>query len=116
MCEIDFAGETCSVFNEEKRRARKPHTCCGCNSTIEIGTVHVYVFMVFDREPYSERECPACTEDREVFEAAHKVSFSPGGFGGYLDNCIDEGEPGVEKWIAMREAIAARAKLAEGRA
>ena len=113
MCEVNYDDDVCSVFSETTPRARKPHRCDGCDAVIPVGTVHVRVFTVFDGDASSERECPACTKARVEFQKEHRFTSTPSSFGDFLETCIDEGEPGVERWIAMRDAIAARREAAE---
>ena len=115
MCEVNFDdAEGPAVWNETTPKARKPHRCAGCGSTIPVGTVHVRLFVVHDGSPTAERECPACTVDRNVVEDAHdSVGLMPSYLGEFLDNCIADNEPGAERWEAIRASIAARREAAK---
>lgn len=58
MC--DIYGETCEVWVETVRRARKQHTCCECDAPIPVGHEYVQINSVFDGRGSTDRRHTAC--------------------------------------------------------
>lgn len=53
-------GEPVDVERSGFRRARKPHRCCACNETIQVGHRYHYSFEIFDGSADSWKRCARC--------------------------------------------------------
>lgn len=51
-----------AVYNEARRRARKPHACSACKETIRAGDVYTHVSIVFDGKAETVKRCLRCQE------------------------------------------------------
>ena len=49
--------EAYAVYNEETRRARKPHVCDACDAGISPGHVYTSVHLVFDGQARTVKRC-----------------------------------------------------------
>lgn len=61
-CPLQEADETCAVWNEDTRRARKEHVCCECHEPIRKGELHKHVTSLFDGSWSTHRTCLLCDE------------------------------------------------------
>src|ERR1700722_6694306 len=69
----DSDGESCDFMHEEIRKARKPHTCCECRKTINIGERYEHVRFKFDGEVNNCDTCLICVEIAEAFYCDGRV-------------------------------------------
>lgn len=53
---------TAECSNHALRKARKPHKCCECGSTIETKERYWYTSGIFEHEPFSRKICWSCQE------------------------------------------------------
>ena len=107
MCYIEL--ETCEVWSETERKARKAHTCSCCRGPIAPGERYVVHFSVLDGDATSEKSCLACHAARMEFGDAHESAPQPSYFPTLLRECIVSGEGDSEaKWRPVLEAIEAR--------
>ncbi len=63
MCEVPI------FYQEQPRRARKPHRCCECRRTIDAGEVYLNSFGVWEGTPREYCTCAECHETREDLRA-----------------------------------------------
>jgi hypothetical protein len=61
-CEISDDDGPAEVWQEETRRARKPHKCCECGGMILPGQTYERVFWVFDGTAAHAETCADCRE------------------------------------------------------
>jgi hypothetical protein len=109
MCEIAEPDEYCTVWQWDERRARKAYRCDSCKGPITKSETYHFHKNLFDGVWTTERQCAACWAAESEFSAAHgDLSFSPSQFAEALVECIDEDDEADQKWVAMREAMAAR--------
>lgn len=117
MCEIYDDGDYCTIWNERERKARKPHRCSCCRSTIQPGTVYIVHFSLFDGDATSEKMCVECVADRQAFADAHGgILFNPGSFLLRLSDCISEGDEDDRRWVGMLDGIQRKRDAARSRA
>jgi hypothetical protein len=109
VCYIEL--ESCEVWDETKRRARKAHRCSCCKGPIAPGDTYLVHFSVYDGAITSDKCCGRCEEARGEFGDAHESMIpTPSYFPYLLADCIAEGDEESEtKWRPMLEAILARA-------
>lgn len=109
MCEI-YTGDDEAVdgYTEKRRTARKSHACDCCGGRILAGESYVYRSWIFDHAPESEKCCDPCGKDATEFNKEHHVSLFAHRVPEYLDECVEEKEPGWEKWQAMIDRMKAR--------
>lgn len=116
MCDYDNGGESCSVWNERPRKARKAHHCEACGAAIPAGATYTYASGVFDGRGWDSRWCAACDGAFQAFKAAHSQWPSITELSDALYECMRSADGAAEalKWgrhyIAMRRrSSAARA-------
>jgi hypothetical protein len=66
-CPLQEADETCTVWNETDRRARKEHVCDECREPITRGELHKYITSLFDGHWDTYRMCLLCDEIGDHF-------------------------------------------------
>lgn len=66
-CPLQECDEYATVYNVDKRRARKEHRCCECRDPIPVGALHEYITMLFDGAWSSSRVCLLCSEIGDHF-------------------------------------------------
>lgn len=111
MCDLDL--DTCTVWRETTRKARKPHTCHCCGGPIQPGDKYLSHFSVYDGYVTDEKQCPACTIMVEEFAKVHGQHTSPSSMPELLVECAqneDDAEM-VAKWKKELAAIRARRGL-----
>lgn len=114
MCYLDF-DEQASVWNEERRTARKQHVCDCCGGLIQRGVEYVRHFYVFDGDPKSEKSCLSCVKMTKAFLTVHGAAGTLGSMRPLLSECIEaetsEGHGAMAaKWRAeLREMDERRA-------
>ncbi len=113
MCYIEL--ESCQVWYETKRRARKTHLCSCCKGSIAAGETYLIHFSVLDGDVTSEKCCGQCEEARDEFGEAHHNECgeayipTPSYFQSLLASCISEGDEESEvRWKPMLAAINGR--------
>lgn len=111
MCEID-TGDYCEVWRQSLRRARKPRSCDCCGADIRPGSTYRYTFSVFDGNADTCFACLTCDKAMKKFGEAHKMTPHPTAFVEYLQNCIDEKDPGYERWQRVLRSVLKRASAA----
>ena len=52
--------DSCTVYNEKDRKARKPHKCLECGRIIEPGEIYIYGSGIFDHAPFNHATCADC--------------------------------------------------------
>ena len=72
-CPLQECDDYATVFNVDKRRARKEHRCCECRDAIAVGELHEYVTMLFDGAWSSFRSCLLCSEIGNHFACGGRV-------------------------------------------
>jgi hypothetical protein len=103
MCVVDD-NETCVVWRETARTARKPHRCHACCAPIVPGEAYLEHFSLFDDVPQAERLCFLCWLVREEFRQAHESVMTPTCLTDYLRECVAESEEGSEtraRWAEL---------------
>lgn len=112
MCEIDASvGDYCDYrpLSDTVQRAAKPYRCDTCRGGIAPGARYQRVVSLVEGEIHTERSCLGCRDDRTRFAKAHGYeSCNPTGFVEWLDECVEEGGPGVRRWREMRRRIEKR--------
>lgn len=73
-CPLSEADDTATVYNVERRRARKEHACCECREPITIGQEHEYISMLFDGSWSDHRLCLLCSEIGDHFACGGRVA------------------------------------------
>lgn len=65
------------AFNQERRTARKQHSCCECHQPINVGTEYEHCSGIWDGTPDSFKTCLSCVEIREdyVAETGEMIAF-----------------------------------------
>ena len=66
-----------SAFKTETRRARKPHKCCECGTSIPVGGRYQYSSGIWDGEPSDYKQCINCNEIMDA--AARSAEFAEEG-------------------------------------
>ncbi len=94
MCELDL--ETCEVWREERRKARKAHRCSTCRADIRPGDVYVNHFSVFEGDATTEAMCLPCEDIAIRFAEHHGTRTPPGSMLETLQDCF--GQEGREYW------------------
>lgn len=107
MCEVSF-DDYAEVWDEEPRRAGKPHVCDACGMPIAKGEPHLSHASLFEDGWTRERMCFACWWARETFVEAHKVNFTPGVLIETLRDCIIDNEDHEDPWRPVLASILAR--------
>lgn len=104
MCTVEL--ETCDLWSETTRRARKAHRCSCCRQAIQSGQTYLVHFSVFEGEITAEKMCGRCEAFRAEFAAAHgdELIPTPSYFPQMLADCIADGERA--RWEPMLTAIA----------
>jgi hypothetical protein len=64
--ESSVSGQLPTVFQEEERKARKPHQCCECAEIIPAGFVYRYSHGVWDGEGRDYKTCVRCAKVRDL--------------------------------------------------
>jgi hypothetical protein len=95
VCDL-YELESCTVWSEEKRRARKTHVCSSCRGVIRPGEDYWTHFSVADGRAVSEKICGVCFVAREDFAEVHAVIPTPGYFAQSLVDCY--GSEAREFW------------------
>lgn len=90
MCSLDL--ETCPVWRETPRVARKQHCCFSCGSDIRQGEAYLSLSYVFDGSAGTEKACFPCWWVLEVFGSAHAMKPMPSNLYGAVEECIGDGE------------------------
>ena len=91
MCHIEL--ETCELWHEHKRKARKQHQCSCCKRTIEPGESYLVHFSMLDSVMNWAKCCSDCERDRAEFAKAHDhLLCTPDFFEDLLLECIGESE------------------------
>jgi hypothetical protein len=70
MCSLDL--ESCPVWDERVRTARKQHECSCCGQAIKPGEAYMYHSHVFGGSAASEKLCAVCWFVREAFADRHE--------------------------------------------
>lgn len=70
-CPLSECDERATVYNTDKRRARKEHVCVECRDPIKRGELHEYITMLFDGSWSSYRMCLLCTEIGDHFSCGN---------------------------------------------
>ena len=73
-------GESCDLWCETWRRARKEHKCCECKEIINPGDRYAYTFLIFEGEPHTFKRCSFCAEEvaRLLRDNDHMNGLVPG--------------------------------------
>ena len=66
-CPIQEVDDTCTVWNETTRRARKEHVCDECREPIAKGEQHRYITSLYDGHWGTYRMCLLCDEIGDHF-------------------------------------------------
>ena len=66
-----------SAFKTETRRARKPHKCCECGTSISVGDRYQYSSGIWDGKPSDYKQCINCHEIMDA--AARSEEFAEDG-------------------------------------
>jgi hypothetical protein len=113
MCEANYDGDTCPVWSEDKRKARKDYFCDGCGGPIRKGDLYLAHRSMYDGYWSAARMCLPCLGVRDAFGEAHRgaVIPHPGSLRQTLEECIDYGdEESDAKWTPMLAAMEQRRK------
>ncbi len=112
MCMIDD-GETCEIWKENDRKARKRHKCNCCCRQIMPGEMYLVHFSVFEGSACSEKMCQECEKDRDAFCQAHGgMLWQPGDLANRIVECISEGDEDSKQWQPMLDRIKGQRRLA----
>lgn len=119
MCSIDY-DETCAVWVEKPRTARKEHVCLGCGTTIRPREAYNEVRFVFDGSAGTERECFGCWFVRRAFGDGHSIYPLPSSLMADLADCIGTRLPAGDRswpteWAPELAAIKNRWRTSESR-
>lgn len=106
MCDIDFDGESPSVWSERTATARKEYQCDSCHGTIRAGKVYGRLFAVSDGYAWDEKLCEACLAISDAFKKEHHGQTGyPSHMSTLLRECIQLEEdvhgpsaPASKKW------------------
>lgn len=118
MCEIsDLDLSEASIIRDEMRRARLPHRCSSCGTTIAPGERYRAMFGSGEDGPWNEKACGPCATALRAFETAHHGWVTPGGLDYVLEQCIDIEPETATQWQPHLDGIRQRNRLArpEGR-
>jgi hypothetical protein len=66
-------GETMEPCTTKLVKARKPHCCCECAVTINVGDLHEYVRGLYDGEWETYRTCARCLNVHADYFAGRRV-------------------------------------------
>lgn len=88
MCAID--GDRADLWQDDVRRARKPHRCASCGRTIPAGESYTSLFTIFEGEADRCACCAACWSDLNEFGEAHRFTPHPTTFAEELAACVEE--------------------------
>jgi hypothetical protein len=97
MCEIEYDGETCTVWNETYHKARKAHRCDSCFLQIVPGERYMAHFSVYDGEGNYEKACAKCSEAMGRFAEEHG-SVQPYSFWELLMECVASSSDSEDVW------------------
>lgn len=112
MCFVDL--EPCQLWDERHRKARKPHRCSCCRREIRAGETYLIHFSVFEGMATTEKCCPECEADREIFAKAHDGTLcSPGWLVTMIGDCMSEEPESRAVWEPMLARIRARRNSAQ---
>lgn len=103
MCEID-SDETCEVFNETTRTARKSHRCACCRGMINKGERYLVHFSVLAGDITNEKMCRFCTKSRSEFAKQHDgILFSPSVTREVIGECLSQRQSfsSMRKWARV---------------
>lgn len=87
MC--DETDEYSTFHNETHPRARKAHTCLGCDETIQPGQRYRYTSGLFDGSIYSYKHCMRCATMLDKLHERERERMRAEGYGGGLGTAID---------------------------
>jgi len=93
MCNVDL--ESCEVWRETKRKARKEHVCSCCGGIIKSGDHYIEHFSTFEGYATNEKMCMPCLIIADDFKADHGQRCNPGGMPDLLSSCIAEREDDI---------------------
>jgi hypothetical protein len=107
-CIISDCDEMASVITEEIRRARKPHRCYECKSTIEKGDTYEYTAALWEYEWHHMHVCLDCVSVRD---SLFRRGFTYGEIWEDLKDFMEEQEP---DWVLVEKCTpTAKAKIIE---
>lgn len=104
MCDIDYDGEECQVWQETViKKARKEHKCNACRGVINPGDSYLKHFSVYDGYVTSNKACKDCHELSTEFLNDHGVTYPPYALRSNIQECFWEekrhGSPEIAaKW------------------
>jgi len=107
-CSIEL--ESCDIWVEQKRTARKGHRCSSCGALIVAGERYTAHFSKYDDELCTGKLCRSCADDRGDFADAHDGMLpQPGYFPTLLAECIADGDDESEtRWRPMLTRLRSR--------
>lgn len=88
-------GDCASVYDEETRKARKPHKCGACREAIPPGQVYHRTFIVFDGEPEVFLRCARC---QVIYEHLSKRIRDEGAYEEFCDLRLNCGHTYEDRW------------------
>lgn len=89
MCSIDL--DTCDVFTDTPRKARKEHRCDCCRRIVLKGETYFKHFSLYEGHVTDEKCCKDCNDDRDEFAAAPgHMNCNPSSFMTVLHDCVVE--------------------------
>ena len=112
MCTIEL--DPCSVWEDERPVARKPHTCDCCGAAIVVGERYLSHFSVYEGDPNRESGCAACDADITAFSDEHSgTRCAPWTLRELLHECLDnsDGDENDAKWREMLDRIKSRSPV-----
>lgn len=89
-CYCEFDNPCRHVFEDKKRKCRKPRRCCECGTMIERGEVYAFFSGVWDEGADSFSTCLKCNDLRS------RCEFACAGFGEIADQVSQSDAADVE--------------------
>ena len=114
MCELHLDdSEPCTIWRENRHKARKVHKCDSCYRQIMPGQEYLYHFNVFDGDATTEHICAECANNRQEFADEHGGYLVPATqLSYYLQECISDEPESAERWQPMIDRIKASREAA----
>ena len=72
-CPLSEADETCTLYNEATRKAKKSHKCEECQEEIKPGDLYSYSTMLFDGSWTTTKMCLSCKEIGDHFTCGSRI-------------------------------------------
>lgn len=88
-------GDSCSVFEESWRTAKKDHKCSACREVIRPGQRYHYTFSVFDGDSDVNKRCERC---QIIFAHLSARIRKEGDAEEFCDAALNCGHTYVERW------------------